>query len=94
MKITVCNLRSIENPETIDINGKMVLCGKNGAGKSTIVLTPYFVMTGKKLSVRNGAKEGYGTISFDGIEITRYKQGGNSSIKFNGKTNREHINIK
>ena len=85
MKITANNLRSIGSPKTVDVNGKIVLCGINGAGKSTIAKTPYFVLTGKGLSLKNGEAEGSGTIEFSGITISRQKKNGNTTIRVNGK---------
>ena len=85
MKITANNLRSIGSPKTVDVNDKIVLCGINGAGKSTIAKTPYFVLTGKGLSLKNGETEGIGTIEFSGITISRQKKNGNTTIRVNGK---------
>lgn len=85
MKITANNLRSIGSPKTVDVNDKIVLCGINGAGKSTIAKTPYFVLTGKGLSLKNGETEGSGTIEFSGITISRQKKNGNTTIRVNGK---------
>ena len=85
MKITANNLRSISSPKTVDVNDKIVLCGINGAGKSTIAKTPYFVLTGKGLSLKNGETEGSGTIEFSGITISRQKKNGNTTIRVNGK---------
>ena len=85
MKITVFNLRSITGPKTVDVNGKIVLSGINGAGKSTIAKTPYFVLTGKGLSVKNGETEGYGSIEFGDITIMRQKKNGSTTIRVNGK---------
>lgn len=85
MKITANNLRSIGSPKTVDVNDKIVLCGINGAGKSTIAKTPYFVLTGKGLSLKNGETEGIGTIEFSGITISRQKKKGNTTIRVNGK---------
>lgn len=85
MKITANNLRSIGSPKTVDVNDKIVLCGVNGAGKSTIAKTPYFVLTGKGLSLKNGESEGVGTIEFSGITISRQKKNGNTTIRVNGK---------
>ena len=85
MKITANNLRSIGSPKTVDVNDKIVLCGINGAGKSTIAKTPYFVLTGKGLSLKNGETEGCGTIEFSGITISRQKKNGNTTIRVNGK---------
>lgn len=85
MKITANNLRSIGNARSIDVNDKIVLCGVNGAGKSTIAKTPYFVLTGKGLSLKNGEAEGMGSIEFSGISISRQKKNGNTTIRVNGK---------
>lgn len=96
MKITVENLRSVKGPKTIDVDGKKVLSGGNGVGKSTFAKTPYFVLTGKELSVKNGEREGTGTIEFAGITISRIKHDGGSTVRVNGKTcsevaMREHL---
>lgn len=85
MKITVFNLRSITGPKTVDVTNKIVLSGINGAGKSTIAKTPYFVLTGKGLSVKNGETEGYGSIEFGDITIMRQKKNGTTTIRVNGK---------
>ena len=86
MKITAYNLRSIGGPQTIDVNDKIVLGGLNGTGKSTIARTPYFVLTGKGLSLKHGTNEGYGIIEFANIVIQRQKKNGNTTIRVNGKT--------
>lgn len=85
MKITANNLRSVGSAKTVDVNDKIVLCGINGAGKSTIAKTPYFVLTGKGLSLKNGETEGMGSIEFAGISISRQKKNGNTTIRVNGK---------
>lgn len=86
MKITAYNLRSIGGPKTIEVNGNLVLSGVNGAGKSTMLNVPYFVLTGKGLTLKNGTTEGYGSIEFNGISITRQKKEGSTTIRVNGKT--------
>lgn len=86
MKIEAKNLRSIGNPLAIDIDDKVVLQGVNGAGKSTMAKVPYFVMTGKGLSVKNGETECYGKIEFDSISIVREKKNGVTNIRVNGKS--------
>lgn len=85
MKITACNLRSIGKEKTIDVYEKIVLSGVNGAGKSTMAKTPYFVLTGKGLSIKNGCEEGYGEIEFAGITIMRQKKKNGTTIRVNGK---------
>lgn len=85
MRITATNLRSIGSQKTVDVNDKIVLSGVNGAGKSTIAKTPYFVLTGKGLSLKNGETEGSGTIEFSGIVITRQKKSNGTTIRVNGK---------
>ena len=86
MKIEARNLRSIGVPFAIDIDDKMVLQGANGTGKSTMAKVPYFVMTGKGLSIKNGETECYGKIEFDGISIVREKKNGVTNIRVNGKS--------
>ena len=97
MKITACNLRSIGKEKCIDICDKIVLSGINGAGKSTMAKVPYFVLTGKGLSLKNGTSEGYGVIEFSDIAIMRQKKKNGTVVRVNGKVcsevaMKEHLN--
>lgn len=84
MKIHIQNLRSIGD-KTIELNYSTALVGENGAGKSTIVSTPYWVLTGKGLSLQNNKGFAVASIEFNNIKIERTMQGKKSTLRYNNR---------
>ena len=75
MRITAENLKGISN-KSIDISAGTVslLTGENGAGKTTLATTPYWVLTGKGLSIKKGANSSSGEVTVGNDLIKREKK--------------------
>ena len=75
MRITAENLKGISN-KSIDISAGNVslLTGENGAGKTTLATTPYWVLTGKGLSIKKGANFSSGEVTVGNDLIKREKK--------------------
>lgn len=75
MKISAENLKGISN-KSIDIPAGTVslLTGENGAGKTTLATTPYWVLTGKGLSVKRGELFSSGEVTVGNDLIRREKK--------------------
>lgn len=90
MKIQVKNLRGVTSKLLTVPQGVSALCGDNGTGKSTMALAPYFVLTGKGLSIKNGEASAEATVHFsDDLKISRSIEIGKekkTTIKVNGTT--------
>lgn len=85
MKITVTNLRGVQRKSIIVPEGISCLHGANGAGKSTMALAPYFVLTGKGLTPMNGSAYCEAEVEFNnGLVIYRRLENKKTVIKVNG----------
>lgn len=72
MKITANNLKSAKT-KTVEVKDVTVLTGGNGAGKTTIARTPYWVITGKGLPSAVDGTAPEGTVEFGDTTISRTK---------------------
>lgn len=75
MKILTENLKGISN-KSIDIPAATVslFTGANGAGKTTLATTPYWVLTGKGLSMKKGESFSSGEVTVGNDLIRREKK--------------------
>lgn len=72
MRITANNLKSAKT-KTVEVKDVTVLTGGNGAGKTTIARTPYWVITGKGLPSAVDGTAPEGTVEFGDTTISRTK---------------------
>lgn len=84
MKIGATNLRGVGKWKSLDISQNTCFVGKNGTGKSTMLNIPYYVLTGKGLSQRNGTTESEAAFTLGNDTISRRKTPSGTTIRFNG----------
>lgn len=84
MKLQATNLRGVSATKTLDITGDTCFVGHNGTGKTTMATVPYYVLSGKGLSIRDGETESSASITLGGMTITREKKGTETTLRLNG----------
>lgn len=85
MRISTTNLRGVSS-KVIDIPESTVslLTGVNGAGKTTLATTPYWVLTGKGLSVKKGEDSPSGEVVVRNDLVIKREKKKTTGLSLNG----------